>query len=188
MLLVSSVGSGSSVDSNKKNIGGATLIIVEDLKYLEMEYKIISLIIDYQKALMMDDVMATGTGTCLPRSNKHGRKRPHTKKYYDLHVIVLRSYISVSYTDKYGGIRTKMRSFTEFVTFDLGMVQKKIIIIIKIFFFLLAAPVKAKTSGKEVNNYKTTKNDLKFFLFSFRIRMKIFGYQIYFFCCPFIKK
>ena len=56
-------------------------------------------------------------------SNKHGRKRPHTKKYDDLHVIVLRSYISVSYTDKYGGIRTKIRSFTEFVTFDLGTVR-----------------------------------------------------------------
>jgi hypothetical protein len=35
-----------------------------------------------------------------PRSNKHGRKRLHTRKYDDLHVIVLRSYISVSYTDE----------------------------------------------------------------------------------------
>jgi hypothetical protein len=31
----------------------------------------------------------------IPRSNKHGRKRPHTKKYDDLHVIVLRSYSTV---------------------------------------------------------------------------------------------
>jgi hypothetical protein len=36
----------------------------------------------------------------LPRSNKHGRKRPHTKKYDDLHV------------------RTKMRSFTVLVNGD----------------------------------------------------------------------
>ncbi len=57
----------------------------------------------------------TVTTDPLPRSNKHGRKRPHTKKYDDLHVIVLRSYISVSYTDKYGGIRTKMRSFAVLV-------------------------------------------------------------------------
>jgi len=38
----------------------------------------------------------------IPRSNKHGRKRPYTEKYDDLHVIVLRSYISVSV---YGEIR-----------------------------------------------------------------------------------
>ena len=54
----------------------------------------------------------------IPRSNKHGRKRPYTKKYGDLHVIVLRSYISVSYTDKYGGIQTKMRSFTVLINGD----------------------------------------------------------------------
>ncbi|CAF2647209.1 unnamed protein product, partial [Rotaria sp. Silwood2] len=38
----------------------------------------------------------------LPRSNKHGRKRPYTETYDDLHGHVLRSYISVSYTEKYG--------------------------------------------------------------------------------------
>jgi hypothetical protein len=47
-----------------------------------------------------------------PRSNRHGRKRPYTEKYDDLHGPVLRSYISVSYTEKYGDIRTKKRSFT----------------------------------------------------------------------------
>ncbi len=36
----------------------------------------------------------------VPRSNRHGRKRPYTKKYDDLHVTVLRSYISVSYTEE----------------------------------------------------------------------------------------
>jgi len=41
----------------------------------------------------------------FPRSNKHGRKRPYTEKYDGLHVIVLRSYISVSYTETYGKIR-----------------------------------------------------------------------------------
>jgi hypothetical protein len=42
-----------------------------------------------------------------PRLNKHGRKRPYTEKYDDLHVTVLRSYISVSFTKKYGDIRRK---------------------------------------------------------------------------------
>ncbi len=66
------------------------------------------------------------------------------KKYDDLHVIVLRSYISVSYTDKYDrntitGITAKhgrkrpffpvygrIRPFTEFVTFDLGPNKRRI--------------------------------------------------------------
>jgi hypothetical protein len=48
-------------------------------------------------------------------SNKHGRKRPYTAKYDDLHVIVLRSYISVSYTEAYVDIRRKKRSFTVLV-------------------------------------------------------------------------
>jgi hypothetical protein len=34
-----------------------------------------------------------------PSSNRHGRKQPYTAKYDDLHVIVLRSYISVPFTD-----------------------------------------------------------------------------------------
>ncbi len=38
----------------------------------------------------------------LPRTNKHGRKRPYTKKYDDLHGRVLRPYISVTV---YGEIR-----------------------------------------------------------------------------------
>jgi len=36
------------------------------------------------------------------RSNRHGRKRPYMAKYDDLHVIVLRPYISVSFTSVYG--------------------------------------------------------------------------------------
>ncbi len=51
----------------------------------------------------------------VPRSNKHGRKRPYTEKYDGLHVIVLRSYISVSYTETYDDIRRKKRSFTVLV-------------------------------------------------------------------------
>jgi hypothetical protein len=51
----------------------------------------------------------------IPRSNRHGRKRPFTEKYDDLHVMVLRPYISVSYTEKYGDIRRKKRSFTDSV-------------------------------------------------------------------------
>jgi len=51
----------------------------------------------------------------LPRSNKHGRKRLYTEKYDGLHVIVLRSYISVSYTETYGDIRRKKQSFTVWV-------------------------------------------------------------------------
>ncbi len=46
-----------------------------------------------------------------PRSNTHGRKRPYTEKYDDLHDPVLRSYISVSYTEKYGDKRRRKRSF-----------------------------------------------------------------------------
>ena len=57
-------------------------------------------------------------GFINPRSNKRGRKRPYTEKYDDLHVIVLRSYISVSYTEIYGDIRTKIRSFTVSVNGD----------------------------------------------------------------------
>ncbi len=37
------------------------------------------------------------------------------EKYDGLHVIVLRSYISVSYTETYGDIRRKKRSFTVLV-------------------------------------------------------------------------
>jgi hypothetical protein len=62
--------------------------------------------------------------THLPRSNKHGRKRPHTKKYDDLHVIVLRSYISVSYTDEntivYGLSKRRLHTISEFVRIFLG--------------------------------------------------------------------
>ncbi len=38
----------------------------------------------------------------VPSSNKHGRKRPYTEQNDDLHVPVLRPYITVSYTEKYG--------------------------------------------------------------------------------------
>ncbi len=48
----------------------------------------------------------------LPRSKKHGRKRSYTEKYDGLHVTVLRSYISVSYTETCGDIRRRKRSFT----------------------------------------------------------------------------
>ena len=41
----------------------------------------------------------------------HGRKRPYTEKYDGLHVTVLRSYISVSFTEKYGEIRREIRPF-----------------------------------------------------------------------------
>src|SRR5271156_4295697 len=51
----------------------------------------------------------------LPRLNKHGRKRPYTEKYDDLHGRVLRPYISVSYTEKNGDLRTKKRSCIAFV-------------------------------------------------------------------------
>jgi hypothetical protein len=51
----------------------------------------------------------------LPTSNRHGHKRPYTEKYDDLHGPVLRSYITVSYTEKYGDLRRKKRSFTAFV-------------------------------------------------------------------------
>jgi hypothetical protein len=54
----------------------------------------------------------------MPRSNKRGRKPPYTKKYDVLNVIVLRSYISVSYTEIYGDIRRKKRSFTVLVHGD----------------------------------------------------------------------
>jgi hypothetical protein len=54
----------------------------------------------------------TNTG---PRWNRHGRKRPYTEKYDDLHVIVLRPYIYVWYTEIYGDIRRKKRSFTDSV-------------------------------------------------------------------------
>ena len=81
-----------------------------------------------------------------PRSNKHSRKRPYTEKYDGLHVTVLRSYLSVSFTEKYGDIWRKVRpfmihvyderirsylsvygrilSFTESVMFDLGEKQQ----------------------------------------------------------------
>jgi hypothetical protein len=52
-------------------------------------------------------------GYCLlPRSKRHGRKRSYTEKYDDLHGPVLRPFISVSSTEKYGDIRRKKRSFT----------------------------------------------------------------------------
>ena len=50
----------------------------------------------------------------------HGRKRPYTEKYDGLHVTVLRSYISVSFTEKYGDIRRKIRSFMVHV-YDLRL-------------------------------------------------------------------
>ncbi len=48
----------------------------------------------------------------LFRSNRYARKQPYTKKYEDLHGLVWRSYISVSYTEEYGDIRRRKRPFT----------------------------------------------------------------------------
>lgn len=50
----------------------------------------------------------------MPRSNKRGRKPPYTKKYDVLNVIVLRSYISVSYT--------------ELIKVDLGLMEQKTLV------------------------------------------------------------
>jgi hypothetical protein len=62
----------------------------------------------------------------VPRSNMHGRKRPHTKKYDDLHVIVLRSYISVSYTDEnaivYGLSKRRLHTISVFLRIRINTI------------------------------------------------------------------
>jgi hypothetical protein len=72
-----------------------------------------------------------------PRPYRHGRKRPYAKKYDDLHGLVLRSYISVSYTEEYNDIYEKkrnvysrLRAYTDSVFFDLEFVFSIMITIV----------------------------------------------------------
>ncbi|CAF2014429.1 unnamed protein product [Rotaria magnacalcarata] len=67
-------GATSSDGSGMKSTGDASLIGVEDEKYLHMEHKIILLIVNYLEELMMADVMATGTSTAPVKDKTSGKE------------------------------------------------------------------------------------------------------------------
>jgi hypothetical protein len=66
-----------------------------------------------------------------PRSNKHGRKRLHMDKYDRIRIrrykIVIRSQVlrlNMAINDRIFPVYGCIRPFTEFVTFDLGNIQR----------------------------------------------------------------
>jgi hypothetical protein len=102
----------------------------------------------YQITFLWSDLIKTKSKNCLPRSNRHGRKRSYTEKYGDIrrkkrsftisvhgghirarrYTIVIRDHVIRQNTVVYGEIRTvygRLRAYTNSVIIDLGTFVKK---------------------------------------------------------------